>query len=219
MRLSSGALDGCFFDRLLKSPELNHNQFKIVGVLTWPPSVGNFDVTGNACGGALGQGGVASSQGGAASSQGGVGACQGGAASGHGAAMSQESLHEPSWPRYKALKLMLSGSSNNVPGPVSAASWHSLLGDELGRGSYGVVRKASRHGQLYAVKVMSGRHRVHAYQDTHAYVYLRTYVDVCRFGPSFGFEFASCGETKNTKKLVCGLGSRGARQRTKGNNC
>ena len=140
-----------WFRRLLNDMEFYYD---VEGVLSWPPPMAAAN-QGNASG-ASGAGAAASSQG--------VGRtipCQQGSTAGP----SRSVVPLPSWPRHKALKLMISTRSHKVTGPVTAEEWYHLLGEELGRGSFGVVHKASRQGELYAVKVMDPQNRLDAYQE------------------------------------------------------
>ena len=143
-------------------------KYSTVGLPSWPPSADGSQDT------VVQPGGAASS--GAASS----GAASSGAASRKAASRQPvppktepvRNLPLPSWPRHPSLKLMISSVSSSVPGPVSAGEWYNSLGDELGRGSFGVVRKASSHGQIFAVKVMDAKNRLSAYQEFSACAYV-----------------------------------------------
>jgi hypothetical protein len=72
----------------------------------------------------------------------------------------QPSVHV--WPQHKTLKLLLSGWTHRLVGEVSPEEWYHSLGKEIGRGSYGTVRMASRRGEDFAIKVFPPKHKLDA---------------------------------------------------------
>ena len=86
------------------------------------------------------------------------------AASSQPQASSQPPNVQPLWPQHKTLKLMISSYTARLVGPMTPEEWSQSLGEELGRGSFGVVRKVSRQGEDYAVKVMCAKHKADAFK-------------------------------------------------------